>query len=81
MSNCVKMIDLFGQPMMFKLGDNDGKYHTTFGGCLTISALLFLLLTAAYDLDAYFKDSEPYIKIVTGLISPENDFKNVNYYR
>ena len=68
------MIDLFGHPMMFKHGNNEGFYLTSFGGCLTISAVAFLLATAAYDLDAFVKDSEPYIKIVTGLIDPKNDF-------
>ena len=72
--SCFKMIDLFGHPMVFKLNENEGKYLTGCGGFLTFSALALLLVTAAYDTDAFLKDSEPYIKIITGLIDPKNDF-------
>jgi hypothetical protein len=66
--------------MSFSFYDREAKYKTGCGGMMTGLVLAFLLVTAAYDTDAFLKDSEPYIKIITGLIDPAKDFKDLNYF-
>jgi hypothetical protein len=76
----IHKLDIFGVPLSFTHYDKQAVYKTPCGGFLTIAAMGFLLVTAMYDLDAFMKDSEPYIKMISGLIDPKKDFEGIAYY-